>query len=408
VNREFTVLEGIVSLSIKAIQEAEPRDKDYYLQDDNPTGLGVRVWPSGTKTWYYVYRFEGRLRRLKLGKFPDLTLRQARDQAKTYVAVLAQNRDPADQRRGASIRLLAQTYLDQYAKVYKKTWRQDERRLKEKILPRWGDRPAKSIRRDDVEALHRAIGKNYPNEANQTLALLGKMFAVADDWRWMDSSWRNPARGIKKFHEKKRDQWIRPDQMPVLMQSLSQEDNLYVRSGILLYLLTGLRNRELMRTRWSDLDMQSATLLIPDNKASRSFYVRLSDQALQILSDLPRLPCCPWIFPGPDPRHHLREFPRKAWYRIRQRADMSDLRIHDLRRTFGSWLTTDGHALGTVAKALNQSTLATTETYAHLAEDPLREAVQRQGANLAKVIQLKCGDGNGGAILPEKERKESA
>jgi integrase len=79
-----------------------------------------------------------------------------------------------------------------------------------------------------------------------------------------------------------------------------------------------------------------------------------------------------------------------------------------LRRTFGSWLTTDGHALGTVAKALNQSTLATTETYAHLAEDPLREAVQRQEANLAKVIQLKCGDGNGGAVLPEKERKESA
>ena len=244
-------------------------------------------------------------------------------------------------------------------------------------------------------------------EANRCLALLGKMFSLADDWQWMETAWRNPARGIKKFPEKKRDEWIRPDQMPDLLRALSLEDDPFVRGGVLLYLLTGLRNRELMSVAWDDLDAQSGTLLITDNKASRPFYVRLSAQALQVINSLPRISDCPWMFPGPDPDKHLAQFPRKPWNRIRQRAGMPSLCIHDLRRTFGSWLTTDGHSLGTVAKALNQSTLTTTETYAHLAEDPLREAVDRQGDNLAQVIQIETGGGVVDVILPEEDKKSA-
>jgi integrase len=352
----------------------------YILFDTEIAGFGLRVQPGGSRTWILQYRHEGRKRRVTLGKYPDLTLAQARRLAAERLLLLARGEDPG-RVRGAAFGSLCDRYLAEYA-PRKKTYQQDVRRVEGRLRTAWGTRRLASITAEDVRRLHDQIGRGAPYEANRILALVKKMFNLAEAWGWTPAGWRNPAVGISKHPERRRDRWVRPEEMPALLAAIAAEPDIYVRAGLLLYLLTGLRKMELMRARWCDLDAARGLLAVGENKASRPFYCSLPEPALRILAELPRLPGCPWVFPGPDPTRHLADFPRRPWRRIRERAGLQDVRIHDLRRTFGSWLTMQGQGLAVVAKALNQSTLSATQIYAHLADDPVRQAVAEHARRL--------------------------
>jgi integrase len=237
--------------------------------------------------------------------------------------------------------------------------------------------------------LHKKVGKESgPYEANRFLALLSKMFSLAVRWGFLPENAPNPARGIERFREQRRDRWVTPTEMPRLIDAIQAEPDPYHRAGLLLYLLTGLRNKELIQIPWSNIDLKRQEILLPDTKAGRSFVVKLSPAALQVFIDIPRT-LSPWVFPSPDPAKPLAQFPRKAWDRVRQRAGMPDLRIHDLRRTFGSWLATQGTPLKVIAALLNQTSQSITDTvYAHLADDPLREATASVGDNLIRFTKI--------------------
>ncbi len=189
--------------------------------------------------------------------------------------------------------------------------------------------------------------------------------------------------------------WVTPDELPKLAAAINEEWNPVVRAGLWLYLLTGLRNRELMRREWKDLDREQRILKLDDTKAGRPFYLPLSTAALGMFEMIPRIDNCKWIFPGPDPSKHWAIFPKRQWHRIRNRAGMPTLRIHDLRRTVGSWLASSGESLILVGKALNQSTLSTTEVYAHLAQDPLREALGKHGSKIISFADVQAKAENG-------------
>jgi integrase len=351
-------------------------------------GFGVRVYPSGRKAFILSYRVHGRKRLLTLGMYGALTLEQARDLARIRLGEATGGDDPVEQRKkerqGETVRHLCAAYLERHA-ARKRSHRDDRRRIEQRIIPPWGNRKANSITRADVAALHSRIGQDAPYEANRTIALLSKMFELARRWDFVPENAANPARGIDKFREHKRDRWVTHEELPRVTAAIAQEPNLYVRAALWLYLLTGVRKTELLKTRWEDVDLVRCALRLPETKAGRVHYVPLSPPAISLLENIPPEADNPYLLPSTKvPGHHLVNI-EKPWRRVRKAAGVEDVRLHDLRRTVGSWLAQAGNSLPLIGRVLNHTNASTTQIYARLGDDPARKVLAEHGERLTAV-----------------------
>lgn len=351
-------------------------------------GFGLRVYPSGKKAFILFYRAGGRQRLLTLGLYGALTLDQARTLARQRLGEVAAGGDPLEQKRkaarGETVRALCDAYLERHA-VRKKSAYDDRRRIARLILPDLGHRKVASITRADVAALHTRIGKDAPYEANRTLALLSKMFELARRWGFIEENAANPAHGIDKFREQKRDRWVTPEELPRLAAAISQDPNLYVRAALWLYLLTGVRKSEMLRRRWEDVDFARCELRLGETKAGRVHYVSLSPPAIALLRVLPREEGNPYLLPSSKkPGHHLVNI-AKPWNRVRKAAGVGDVRLHDLRRTVGSWLAQAGNSLPLIGRVLNHTDPKTTAVYARLGDDLARQALVKHGELITSI-----------------------
>jgi integrase len=172
--------------------------------------------------------------------------------------------------------------------------------------------------------------------------------------------------------------------MPRLATAIDEDPSPHLRAAFWLYLLTGVRKRELLRARWEDLDFHTNLWRLPDTKSGRVHHVPLSTRAVAILNALPRELGNPYVIPGARKGQPLNNLD-KAWRRIRQRAGLDDVRIHDLRRTFGSHLAQDGASLHLIGTILNHRDPSTTQVYAHFQRDHERQALDRHADRLAKL-----------------------
>ncbi|MCB1773856.1 MAG: site-specific integrase [Gammaproteobacteria bacterium] len=365
--------------------------------DDALPGFGIRVYPTGRKAFVLSYRAKGRKHLMTLGTYGPMTLAQGRNLAKTRLADVITGGDPLEARKkaaaGSTIGDLAATYMTRHAKPLKRSWKDDQRRLDRHILPRWRNHKVLAITRDDVASLHSRIGKSASYEANRTVALLSKMFELARLWGFVPDSHPNPARGIDKFREEKRDRWVTPEELPTLAEAINAESNDTARAAIWLYLLLGVRKSELLRAKWADIDFERCELKLPETKAGRVHYVPLSPPALAILKSIPRVEGNPYVLPGRKPRDkdadkappkHFVNI-SKPWQRVRNAAGIEDVRLHDLRRTVGSWLAQSGATLHLIGRVLNHSNTSTTAIYARFSEDHAREALDRHAERLLGV-----------------------
>ncbi len=367
----------------------ETAKKPGIIWDTECPHLGICVFPSGQRSFIFYYRRNKKLTKLTIGQHPGIMLANARRIGHMYNTQLALGDDLATRDKQAStFGDLADDFIARHASK-KKTGYHDRRRIEKHLRPVWGRKHVDKIKRPDMRDVHERIGRTAPYEANRVLSLVSKIYSFAIEEGYLPDTAANPAKRIPKYKEEKRDRWVTAVDLPVLANSINAENDPRIRAGLWLYLLTGLRNRELMRLKWTDYDPDQRMLKLPDTKPGRVFYLPLSTAAVEMLESIPRDPHSPWIFPGPGPSGHWLEFPRQQWYRIRKRAGMPDLRIHDLRRTAGSWLASSGESLILVGKALNQSTLSTTEVYAHLAQDPLREALEKHGSKIISFADIK-------------------
>lgn len=368
------------------------------LWDTEVPGFGLRVFPSGKKAFVLSYRTQGRKRLMTIGTYGVLTLDQARTNARALLAkVETESADPlADRQRdaqGETLRDLCAAYMERHGQA-KKSGSEDRRRIDKHLLPAWGSLKVRAITHADVAALHAKIGKTRPYEANRTLALLSKMFELARRWDFVPKDHSNPARDIDRFKEHKRDRWITPEELPRLAQAINEEPNEVARFALWLYLLTGARKSELLRARWEHVDWSRAELKLPDTKAGRVHYIPLSTPALALLGEIPREDENPFILRGRGPRSkqaasmqgptHLVNI-SKPWNRVRKAAGVEDVRLHDLRRTVGSWLAQSGNSLHLIGRVLNHSNQSTTAVYARFGEDSVRAALEQHGARLLGV-----------------------
>jgi len=389
--------------------------------DTKTPGLSLRVTSAGSKSYCVQKRIDGRVERVTLGKFPGMTIEQARASAAKVLGVAAEGGNPAEVKRGKRQEMTLGDLHEEYqARKAAFNKRGDKPEALFRIyLSHWTNRKLSSIRHEEVDRLHKSIGREIGRKgsakqvtANNVLKLLHVMFNQAINvWRIYRGD--NPAHGIQKFAEKSRDRFLQADELPKFFNALAEEKNTTIRDFVLLSLLTGARKSNVLEMMWDQINFERAEWRIPETKNGEPQTVTLAPEAIKILEERQKVKPenNPYVLPGrararptsdekvvPQP---LKE-PKKGWSRILARAGIEegDLRLHDLRRSLGSWQARTGASLSVIGKSLNHKHTSTTAIYARLDLDPVRQSVDTAVAAMFEAGGLKKG-----VVTPLKRSK---
>lgn len=357
---------------------ADGKPATYHDTHRNAYGLQIRI-SANSKTFFIQRRIDGIPERVTIGKFPDLSIENARNEAARLVGEIAKGNNPKNDARSLQGEMTLQMLFDDFLKhrrnkrgafladKTKRTYQYDF----DRHLGKWGKRKLSQFKDTDFGKLHSDIGKNHPTEANRVIALASSLFSYAKEKKLFTGD--NPAHGIKKFPENKRERFIQADELPAFFEALAEEPNESLRDVFMVALLTGMRRSNVLSMQWANINFDRAEWFIPKTKNGESQTVTLSDEAIEILKN--RIGChCVWVFPGTGKTGHLVE-PKRAWQRVLGRAGIDNLRIHDLRRTLGSWQAKTGASLVVIGKSLNHKSPSTTAIYARLDLDPVRQSI---------------------------------
>jgi integrase len=325
-----------------------------------------------------------------------MTIEQARRKAAGINSDIANDLNPGEVKRGRKAELIFATlfseYLERHSKLNKKTWAEDKSKYDTYLAKPLGNKKLSAIDRSSIATIHSKITRvGHPVTANRVKALASSIFGWAISAGLCQT---NPALGIRLNREYSRDRFLQGDELPKFFQALADEQNDTMRDYFLLSLLTGARRANVLSMQWKDINLERGEWRIQETKTGTPQTVTLSPEALDVLRN--RKPSKPAIFvlPGDGKSGHLIE-PIKGWKRILDRAGIDDLRIHDLRRTLGSWQAKTGASLAIIGKSLNHKNQNTTAIYARLDLDPIRESVN----TATRAIMVEAGLMNEAKII---------
>ena len=348
-----------------------------WLRDERHPDLRLQVTRNGAKTFYIYKKLHGKPVRIQIGPFPTVSIDDARKKAKELIGDMVKGNDPRaakrEARHGLTFGDMKNDYIEMYAKPRKKSWEEDERQFKT-YLSSWNSRLLSEIKREHVATLHAKIGReNGHYVANRVLALLSMLFTFADRQRGWKGS--NPCKGVQRFKEEERERFLQPNELPKFFESVNAEPSQNIRDFIFVALLTGARKMNVMMMRWENIDLDAAIWTIPkdESKSDKSMTLPLVPAVVEILRSR-QGNGSEYVFPGRHGRGHLKD-PMGAWRNILKRAGIENLRIHDLRRTFGSFQAGAGISLPLIGKSLGHSSPEATAIYSRLHLDPVRAAV---------------------------------
>ena len=311
-----------------------------YIWDVEARGFGLRIYPSGRKSFVVTYMSRGRQRFLTIGRHGEMTVKEARAEAYGILARARKGEDPAAERQAArkapTVADLAERYMTEHAEIKKKARSvQGDRQMWDRhILPRLGQRKVADIARADVAKLLAEMAST-PAMANKVLSLLSKAFNLAEIWGWRPEG-KNPCRHVGRYREASRERYLSESELKRLGEVLDLAQRSwgcspYAITAIRLLILTGCRLSEILKLRWQDVDLERKCLHLPDSKTGKK-TVRLNSGALQILAGLERVDDNPYVIVGANPGSHLSSL-QQIWSRIREEAELEGVRIHDLRHT---------------------------------------------------------------------------
>ncbi|MBM3468010.1 MAG: site-specific integrase [Alphaproteobacteria bacterium] len=376
-----------MKLTKKYVESIKPHKTDELLiWDCEIKGFGLRVYPTGRRTYFVQYRNEfQRTRRKKIGVHGTVTAEEAREIAKGLLGDVAKGSDPSQEthlrKTRPSVSDLANQYLEVHAKTNKrpKSFREDQQMLEKIILKRWPDKKVEEITTQDVQYLHHDLRKT-PYMANRVCALLSKMFNIAIHWKWRTD---NPVNGVSKYQEQKRNRWLDEEELKRLGLSLASYPNQNVANAIWLLVLTGSRRNEVLRATWDQFDLEKGIWTKPAHttKQKRMEYLPLSQQTIALLQEMKKASQSNFLFPSKIDGQPIQDI-KKSWATILERASLENVRLHDLRHTHASHLVSSGLSLSIVGKLLGHTQAATNQRYAHLADAPLRQAVELFGTKI--------------------------
>jgi integrase len=339
--------------------------------------LQLCVTEKGVKSFYLRKKINGVSKRIFIGHFPDLSVENARKIALDLKNDIAKGNDPHNKKQKfkqeLTIKGLFAEYLERYSKIQKKNWKNDLWEF-EKYLSCWSDKKISNIANNDVRLLHEKIAKeNGLYQANRILSRISSVFNKAIEWGYED---KNPAIGIKKFKEQARDRFVQNDELPKLFESINQEENQDMRDYFYLSLLTGARKSNVLSMKWQDVNFNQKSWRIPETKNGEIINIPLLDEAIEILQKRLINKKNEWVFASSGKTGHLVE-PKSAWKRILTRAGIENLRIHDLRRTLGSYQAITGASLQIIGKSLGHKSTQATQVYSRLHLDLVRASMEK-------------------------------
>ena len=418
----------IQRITKRVVDAAQPGDTDLFLWDADLAGFGLKVTPTGRKTYVIQYRVPGLGRRgfakrFTLGEHGPLTPEEARRQARRELGRVAQGSSPAAERAALKqmIRVseLSVSYLDEVDRRRKPGTAREYRRLWAKhILPALGTKQVSAVTPADIRRLHRSLHRT-PYVANRVVARLSTFFAYAIREGGLPSK-DNPTDGVEFFPEKARERFLTKEEFGRLGRALVQAEtvglpaapetrkkpkkpenqkhrpknadvpipaNPFAVAAIRLLALTGCRENEILSLRWDAVDFERGHLRLEDTKTGRSVRP-LGQAAAAVLEAGPRIQGNPYVLPGLKPKTHIVEI-KRVWYAVRHAAKLKGLRLHDLRHSFASVPATSGESLLVVRSLLGHKNVATTERYAHLGDDPVKRAADKTSGEIAKWMTTR-------------------
>ena len=366
-------------------------------RDTQVRELGLMIYPTGRRTFYWFRRARGGAHFAAIGPFPDISIELARGKASELSGQLARAKmddykdgNPFGKSRGGlTFGELLDAYCERHVKARAKNPARTEKRMRnwaDFYLKSWKSRKLSDITRKDVLDLFDDLGKTRKHTANQTVRHLRLLFNFAlnaELWRG-----ENPAVRIPLFHEAKRARFAQPDELPRLFAAMKDEPNADLVDFINLALWTGARKADVFSMRWDCVFLADNRWDIPNPKSDTPYSVPLTPEAITILKrrQKKRIASSPWVFPSHSKSGHVEDL-HGRWKELLKRAKITNLRVHDLRRTQGSWQAAQGTSLPIIGKSLGHSTATATEIYARLELGPVREAME--GANTAIAAAMK-------------------
>lgn len=407
-------------LTKTTVDKAAPKSERYELLDTKLSGFGVRITPSGAKTFFVSYRAgdggrSAAKRRVTIAKFGTLTVEEARDAAQKLLSSVKLGADPATaraaRRETVILRELSKRFLQAHVEAKRKagTAAHYADVLNRIVVPKLGNVKVDMLTRADLAQLH-SEWASTPFQANRMLAIVGSMYTFGARVGLVAEGF-NPARGIERFPEHGRERYLSQEELERIGASirLAETDGLpwetdvaapgakhlpknvadrrtkiskHAAAALRLLIFTGARLREILHLRWSEVDLQRGLLLLSDSKTGRKPII-LNAPAMEILDRLERIG--EFVIAGEQPDQPRKDL-KRPWAAVSRAAGLDGVRLHDLRHTFASYGATGGLGLPIIGKLLGHTNASTTQRYAHIGADPLRKASDAIGATIAHAM----------------------
>ena len=405
-----------VNFTKLTLERIEPGSKRTTYFDAKSPGLALVVYPSGSKSFVIYRRIAGRPERVKIGTFPLMTVEQARTKAAEVNVAIAGGANPNEARR-------AIRQEPTFAEVFKRYLKEKRNRAGKPLAERsvieyrkivdthLGAINSMKLSQITPERVKATAAKvQSPSQANKVKATISAVFNWARDEGITGQA--NPAQAVKSKSIPSRERFLLPSEFPRFMAAVEASP---LRDFFLMALFTGARRSNLQAMRWQDVNLAESTWTIPKTKNGDPQTVALPPEALEVLQSrkVAAVVGAIFVFPGSGKTGHLVE-PKRAWDQIVEAAGLEDLRIHDLRRTLGSWQARQGASLTVIGKSLGHRSQQATAIYSRLDLDPVRVSVEQ--ATAAMVEAAKAGvtpapepeptepKPTGGNVLPFRRR----
>ncbi len=395
-------------LTKRIIDDAQP---GRFVWDSEVPGFGVRVTPNGVKTYIFQYRtLDRRQGKMAIGRYPVLTVDEARKRARELRAGVDQGRNPSVERKSLrdapTVRDLAIFYCDDYGPkrpLKSQTIRDARRLLNRYVLPRLGYRKIADVRPSDIRSVHAEAAQGSGRyEANRLRAVLSRMFTLAIQNEWRTD---NPCKGVEKLPEDQRWRHLTYDEIAALLGACDEYPDQNAANAVRLLLFTGARLQELLKAQWRDFDLDARVWEKPSHHTKTKIVHRIAlpEATVALLREMrAEDPDSQFLFPGRNPGQARADLNR-PWKRILALAGLQNVRRHDLRRTNASVMLSTGSDLAAVGRFLGHTQASTTQRYAHVFDE-----VQRAGATRAvdRMLALKRRTGAEPEVLESIATKD--
>ena len=368
-----------------AAAQCEPGKKKTDYFSSTQIGFGLESRPSGKKTYFQRYTVDGKLKQKAIAAYGEITFDQARKAGQRLRSAAVLGGDPAAEKaRRKAIPLyreLAQQHLA-HAATYQRSFDSTRRIIQNHVLPRWGNLHLDEIKQQDVNAwlAQKRQSGLAPATVEKIRVMFSRSFELARQWELFDGNVVKLATRVR--FNNNRERYLTSEEAERLRLACECSANPQLKRFVGLALLTGARKSELLRAKWSDIDIDKRTWTLNMSKNGHGRHIPLSKAALDIIAQLPKFPNCPWLLPNPATLLPFTDI-KRSWMQARKLAGLDDVHIHDLRHSYASALVNSGIDLYQVGTLLgHRSPGVTSARYSHLANDTLMAAAEAGAAKL--------------------------